>query len=160
MRFEDRFTLLLSNARLNGFEPSSEIFLLTVPTLGRRESKSLILSKNVGQKSLETEFSIAIRRPTGDKLHSKTLFLLIFGPRSSIVKSVFDCRLPGVVPRRCFFCGSFLLFMFRVCHAFLSDHCCLVVTCWEGADPLALVCDVLLCFLSHSHVVSWVRRGT
>ena len=41
------------------------------------------------------------------------------------------------VPRRCFFCGSFLLFMFRVCHAFLSVHCSHVVTCWERADPVA-----------------------
>ena len=26
-----------------------------------------------------------------------------------------------------------------------SVYCCLVVTCWERADLLALVCDVLLC---------------
>ena len=38
----------------------------------------LILSMNVDQKSLEIEFSIAICRPTGDKWHSKTLFLTIF----------------------------------------------------------------------------------
>ena len=25
-------------------------------------------------------------------------------------------------------------------------HCCLVVTCWEKADLLALVCDVLFYF--------------
>ena len=64
------------------------------------------------------------------------------------------------VPRRCFFCGSFLLFMFRVCHVVLSVYCCLVATCLERADLLALVCDVLLCFLSLTHVVSWVRCGT
>ena len=29
-----------------------------------------------------------------------------------------------------------------VSHAFASVHCCLVVTCWERADLLALVCDV------------------
>ena len=29
-------------------------------------------------------------------MSSKTLFLAICDPRSSIVKSVFDCRLPGV----------------------------------------------------------------
>ena len=41
----------------------------------------------------------------------------------------------------------FLLFMFRVCHAFLSVHCSLVVTCWENGCPLdSLVCGVLLCF--------------
>ena len=40
------------------------------------------------------------------------------------------------VPRRCFFCRSFVLFMSCVCHAFASVHCCLVVTCWERADLL------------------------
>ena len=68
-----------------------------VTTPDRRQSKTLILSTNVGQNSLETEFSIAICRPTGDKWQSKTLFLAIFYPRSSIVKSVCDCRLSGVV---------------------------------------------------------------
>ena len=46
------------------------------------------------------------------------------------------------VPRRYFFCGPFVLSMSCVCHAFASVHCCLVVTCWERADLLALVCDV------------------
>ena len=31
---------------------------------------------------------------------------------------------------------------FCVSHAFASVHCCLVVTCWERADLLALVGDV------------------
>ena len=39
-----------------------------------------------------------------------------------------------------------MLFMFSVSHALVSVHCCLVVTCWEKANHLALVCDVLLCF--------------
>ena len=51
---------------------------------------------NVDQKYLETEFSIAIRRPTGDKWQSTTLSVAIFDPRSSIVKSVFDCRVSGL----------------------------------------------------------------
>ena len=54
-----------------------------------------ILSRNVDKKSLETEFLIAICRNTGDKWQSKTLFLSIFDPRSLIVDSVFNCRLPG-----------------------------------------------------------------
>ena len=58
--------------------------------------KTPILSRNVGQKSEETVFVIANCRPTGDKWQSKTLFLSIFRPRSSIVDYVFDCRLPGV----------------------------------------------------------------
>ena len=32
--------------------------------------------------------------------------------------------------------------MFRVCLVFLSVRCNLVITCWEMADLLALVCDV------------------
>ena len=52
-----------------------------------------------------------------------------------------------------------MLFMSCVGHAFASVHCCLVVTCWERADTLALVCDVN-CVLSLSHAVSWVRYGT
>ena len=36
-------------------------------TPGRRQSKTLILSSKVDQKSLETEFLIAISRHTGEK---------------------------------------------------------------------------------------------
>ena len=43
---------------------------------------------DVDQQSVETEFSIAIYRPTGDKWQSKRLFLAMFDPRSSIVKGV------------------------------------------------------------------------
>ena len=48
-------------------------------------------------KSVETVFLIAICRPTGHKWQSKTLFLSIFDPRSSIVDYVLDFRLPGVL---------------------------------------------------------------
>ena len=56
-------------------------------TPGRRQSKTSILSTNVDQKSLETEFSIAICRPSGDKWQSKTQFLAIFDARSSILRA-------------------------------------------------------------------------
>ena len=46
---------------------------------------------------LETEFLIAICWQIGDKWPLKALFLGILEPRSSIFKSVFDCRLSGVV---------------------------------------------------------------
>ena len=65
-------------------------------TPGRRQSKMSILSTNKDQKSLETEFSIAICHLIGDKWQSKTLFLAIFDPHSLIVKSMFDCHLPSV----------------------------------------------------------------
>ena len=48
-----------------------------------------IISSKVDQKSLETEFLIAICRHNGDKWQSKTLFLLV-------VYSVFYCHLPCV----------------------------------------------------------------
>ena len=49
-------------------------------------------------------------------------------------------------PRRYFFCGSFVLFVSCVSHAFTSVHCCLVVTCCQRGDPLALVGDVYCIF--------------
>ena len=66
-------------------------------TPDKRQSKTLILSTNVGRKALEKEFSIAICRPSGDKWQSKnTVSIDFFYPRWSIVKSVFDCRLSYV----------------------------------------------------------------
>ena len=38
--------------------------------------------------------------------------------------------------------------MFCVFRAFASVHCCVVVTCWERADLLALVCDVYCVFVT------------
>ena len=61
------------------------------------------------------------------------------------------------VPRRCFSCGSFLLFMLRACHAFLSVHCSLVGTCLEMANLLVCLYVKLFCVLSISHVVPLVR---
>ena len=61
------------------------------------------------------------------------------------------------VPKGCFFCGSFLLFMFRVCHAFLSVHCSLVVTCWERAGHLALLYVMFNCVFV---TLSWVKCVT
>ena len=52
-----------------------------------------------------------------------------------------------------------MLFVSCVFHAFASVHCCLVVTCLERADLLALAGDVY-CILLLFHVVSWVRCGT
>ena len=52
-------------------------------------SKTLIPLTNVDEKSLETEFLIAICHSIGDKWRSKTLFIAIFDLCSSIDKSVF-----------------------------------------------------------------------
>ena len=45
-----------------------------------------------------------------------------------------------------------MLFVSCVYHAFTSIRWCLVVTCWERADLLALVSDVYLCFC---HIPMW-----
>ena len=46
------------------------------------------------------------------------------------------------VPMWCFFCGSFLLFMFHVClyYTVLCVPCSLVITCWERVGLLAILC--------------------
>ena len=65
------------------------------------------------------------------------------------------------IPWRCFFCGSFMLLMFRVCHAILSSfYGSLLVTCLERADLLALLYVVIYCVLSLPDGVSWVKCGT
>ena len=52
-----------------------------------------------------------------------------------------------IVLGQCFFCGSFLLFMFHVCLCYLvlSVPCSLVVTSWERADLLAFLCVMCSC---------------
>ena len=49
------------------------------------------------------------------------------------------------VPKRSFLCGSFLLFMFPVCHSVLNVYCSLVATCWEGANLLAVLYVMFSC---------------
>ena len=64
------------------------------------------------------------------------------------------------VPRRYFFCGSFM-FLFCLVFAmslYASVYMCFVVTCWERADLLALVCGVYCEFVTFP-LVSWVRCG-
>ena len=60
----------------------------------------LIQSTNVDPRSLETELSTVVCRHTGDKWQLKTLFPAISDPRSSIVQSVFDCRLSDMIRER------------------------------------------------------------
>ena len=92
-------------------------FLNTLYTPGRQQSKTLILSMNVDKKSLETEFLIAICRLTGDKWQSKTLFLMIFDP-CPLIKSVFDCSLPGVSRS----IKTFALLLVIYCHSVSFDR--------------------------------------
>ena len=46
---------------------------------------------------------------------------------------------------RCFFCELVLLFMLRVCHAFLSVHCSIVVTGLERETLLTLLYAMFSC---------------
>ena len=50
--------------------------------------------------ALETELSITICRPIGDKWQSKTLSLAFYDRRLAIVKRVFDCRISGGHPQK------------------------------------------------------------
>ena len=79
------------------YKAGHKIFLASVITLDTRQLKMLILSTNMDKKWLETEILIAIRRSTGDKWQSKTLFLMIFDPRSLIFNNILYCRLSDVV---------------------------------------------------------------
>ena len=53
----------------------------------------------------------------------------------------------------CFFCHVFVM---PLC---ASVYLCIVVTCWERADLLALVCGVYCDFVTFQ-LISWVRYGT
>ena len=48
------------------------------------------------------------------------------------------------IPRRYLFCEYFMFLMSCVCYAcvYASVYLCLVVTCWERADLLALICGI------------------
>ena len=81
----------------HGYRFNCTINMFVVITADRRQSKTLILSTNIDKKSVKTVFSIAICCQSGDKWQLKILFLPIFDARWTIVKSVFDCCLPGVV---------------------------------------------------------------
>ena len=61
------------------------------------------------------------------------------------------------VPRRCFFCGSFLLFMFHffLCYAVVSVPCRLVVPAGKG---LACWLSCVLCFLAFLSLSKLVFR--
>ena len=65
------------------------------------------------------------------------------------------------VPRRYYFSGSFMFLLCLVFAMYLcaSVYMCFVVTCWERADLLALVCGVYCEFVTFP-LVSWVRCGT
>ena len=61
-------------------------------------------------------------------------------------------------------CTSFVDLLYLFCLVFAMSLCasvymCFVVTCWERADLLALVCGVFCEFVTFPFV-SWVRCGT
>ena len=71
-------------------------FLYDVYHTGYAAIENVNTIDNVDKKSIETQFSIAICYPTGDKWQLKTLFLASFDLCSSTVRSVFDSRLSRV----------------------------------------------------------------
>ena len=56
------FAFALILCHISGFKNLKVVMCICTP--GRRQSKTLILSTDIDKKSLETEFSIAICRPT------------------------------------------------------------------------------------------------
>ena len=63
-----------------------------------------------------------------------------------------------------FYSTSFVNLLYLFCLVFAMSLCasvymCFVVTCWERADLLALVCGVFCEFVTFP-LVSWVRCGT
>ena len=61
----------------------------------------------------------------------------------SQIHLLLECNYYSMLISKCFFCGSFMLFLSCfVMLSWTSVWWCLVVTCWERADLLALVCDV------------------
>ena len=61
------------------------------------------------------------------------------------------------IQRRCFFYGSFLLFLLHVClyYTVLSVSCSLVITFWERAGLLAPLCVMFPCgFVTFQYGVS------
>ena len=88
-----------------------------------------ILLTNADKKKFETEFLNAICHPNSDKWQSKTLFLAIFNPQSSIVKSIFYCRLPVVLNYTIFKVHyfprcHFIRLQFLTMHSLLSKRVC------------------------------------
>ena len=64
-------------------------------------------------------------------MRTKPLFVLIHNIFKGEVGTI---KFLLTVPRMFFFCGSFLMFIYRVFYAFLSVHCSIVVTCWKRAN--------------------------
>ena len=106
----------------------------------------------------QTSFSTRYAR-SGSFMQTKHLCALIHIWTKGKIGAPFSRFKPSsnifllTVPRRCFFSGLVMLFL--SCFVMLScmSVCwCLVVTCWEWADLLTLVGDVVTFPL-----VSWVR---
>ena len=65
-------------------------------TPGRRQSKTLILSTNVDKKIVRNRVFHCHLSPNWRQMAIENTVSSDFDPRSSIVQSVFDCRLTGV----------------------------------------------------------------
>ena len=66
-------------------------------TPDRWQLKTLIISTNIDLRLLETDFFDCRLSPDWRQTASKTLFLAICDPHSSIIQSVFDCHLSDMI---------------------------------------------------------------
>ena len=115
-----------------------------------------IITRNLWERSGSVVKCISRDRPiAGSSLICVTALLV--QALISVQALVFD--LAQLTCQKRFF-GSF---MFLFCLVFAMSLCasvymCFVVTCWERADHLALVCGVYCKFVTFP-LVSWVRCG-
>ena len=111
-------------------------------TLGRQQSKILILLTNVDKKSLGTVFLIAIVRnrvfdcrlsPDWRQMEIKNSVSSDFDQRSSIVVNVFDCRLSGE-------------YVWVFFHAF--NNCVVILCSWTGTS--AVIQSIVYSFFANN----------
>ena len=92
-------------------------------------------------------------------MYTKSILVLIYIRNKcevGTVKQALRRKKILTAPRCCFFCGSFLLFVFCVCHNVLSVTCIPVVSCWEKTHLLALLYVIFSCFC---HFLIWCPRS-
>ena len=68
-----------------------------INTPDRRQSKTILLSANVDQKSLETDFDCHLSPDWRQMAIENSVSIDFFYQRSSIFKRALDCRLSGVI---------------------------------------------------------------
>ena len=142
-------------APLNRFKPSSKSILLTVSRRCFFCGSFLLVKLHAGVccAIVSCLFLVAVWSPAGKGLTSWLSCLLCFVTFPNMSWSTSELSETDLSPPVKYFteCSKavlllwiFYVFLSCVCYAFVCLFICLVVTCWERADLLALVCGVQL----------------